>query len=95
MAFIDSSVVNVALPKMESDLATTLSSMTWVINAYTLCMSALLLIGGAAADQVGRRRIFMIGITIFVDCLHRLWHRAKRGGADTWRAPFKAWARRC
>jgi EmrB/QacA subfamily drug resistance transporter len=65
MAFIDSSVVNVALPRMESELETTLSAMTWVINAYTLCMSALLLIGGAAADQVGRRRIFMIGITIF------------------------------
>jgi EmrB/QacA subfamily drug resistance transporter len=39
--------------------------MTWVINAYTLCMSALLLIGGAAADQVGRRRIFIVGISIF------------------------------
>jgi EmrB/QacA subfamily drug resistance transporter len=65
MAFIDSSVVNVALPKMESELATTLAYMTWVINAYTLCMSALLLIGGAAADQIGRRRIFLIGITIF------------------------------
>ena len=65
MAFIDSSVVNVALPKMESELQTTLAYMTWVINAYTLCMSALLLIGGAAADQIGRRRIFMIGITIF------------------------------
>ena len=65
MAFIDTSVVNVALPKMESELATTLSSMTWVINAYTLCLSALLLIGGAAADQFGRRRIFIIGISIF------------------------------
>ena len=65
MAFIDSSVVNVALPKMESELETTLAYMTWVINAYTLCMSALLLIGGAAADQIGRRRIFIIGITIF------------------------------
>src|ERR1700742_509118 len=65
MAFIDSSVVNVALPKMESELETTLAHMTWVINAYTLCMSALLLIGGAAADQIGRRRIFMTGITIF------------------------------
>jgi EmrB/QacA subfamily drug resistance transporter len=65
MAFIDSSVVNVALPKMESDLATTLSAMTWVINAYTLCMSALLLIGGAAADQFGRRRIFIAGLGIF------------------------------
>jgi len=65
MAFIDSSVVNVALPKMESELETTLAHMTWVINAYTLCMSALLLIGGAAADQIGRRRIFITGITIF------------------------------
>src|SRR4051812_15289443 len=65
MAFIDSSVVNVALPKMESELQTTLAYMTWVINAYTLCMSALLLIGGAGAGPIGRRRIFIIGITIF------------------------------
>ena len=65
MAFIDSSVVNVALPKMEADLATTLSAMTWVINAYTLCTAALLLIGGAASDQIGRRRIFLLGIWVF------------------------------
>jgi len=65
MAFIDSSVVNVALPKMESELGATLSAMTWVINSYTLCMSALLLIGGALADQVGRRRIFVTGLSIF------------------------------
>jgi EmrB/QacA subfamily drug resistance transporter len=65
MAFIDGSVVNVALPKMESELETTLAYMTWVINAYTLCMSALLLVGGAAADQIGRRRIFITGITLF------------------------------
>src|SRR5262249_14245498 len=65
MAFIDSSVVNVALPKMESDLAAGLSAMTWVINAYTLCMSALLLIGGSLADQVGRRRIFVTGLSSF------------------------------
>jgi EmrB/QacA subfamily drug resistance transporter len=65
MAFIDSSVVNVALPKMESELQTTLSAMTWVINSYTLCMSSLLLIGGALADQVGRRRIFITGLGIF------------------------------
>jgi EmrB/QacA subfamily drug resistance transporter len=65
MAFIDSSVVNVALPKMESELSATLSAMTWVINAYTLCLSALVLIGGALADQLGRRRIFLVGLTIF------------------------------
>ena len=65
MAFIDESVVNVALPRMETDLDTTLAAMQWVINAYTLCMSALLLIGGAAADQLGRRLIFLTGIGIF------------------------------
>ncbi|MDB6042599.1 MAG: drug resistance transporter, EmrB/QacA subfamily [Gammaproteobacteria bacterium] len=65
MAFLDESVVNVALPRIEAALDTTLPAMQWIINAYTLCISALLLIGGAAADQVGRRKIFLIGITIF------------------------------
>src|SRR5262249_19786458 len=41
------------------------AAMQWVINAYTLCMSALLLIGGAAADQFGRRRMFLIGVSLF------------------------------
>jgi EmrB/QacA subfamily drug resistance transporter len=65
MAFVDESVVNVALPKIEADLHATLASMQWVINAYTLCMSALLLIGGAAADRFGRRKLFFIGLTTF------------------------------
>jgi EmrB/QacA subfamily drug resistance transporter len=65
MAFIDQSVVNVALPKMEAALAATLPAMTWVINAYTLCVSALMLIGGAAADQLGRRAVFTTGIGVF------------------------------
>jgi EmrB/QacA subfamily drug resistance transporter len=65
MAFIDESVVNVALPTIEADLGTTLAAMQWVINAYTLCMSALLLIGGAAADRFGRRLLFLIGIVSF------------------------------
>lgn len=65
MAYIDESVVNVALPKIQADLHTSLASMQWVVNAYTLCMSALLLIGGAAADRFGRRRLFLTGITAF------------------------------
>jgi EmrB/QacA subfamily drug resistance transporter len=65
MSFIDESVVNVALPRIEKHLGTTLAAMQWIINAYTLCISALLLVGGAAADQFGRRRVFLIGITIF------------------------------
>jgi len=65
LAFVDESVVNVALPRIETDLQASLAAMQWVINAYTLCMSALLLVGGAAADQFGRRRNFVIGIVLF------------------------------
>ncbi len=65
MAFVDESVVSVALPRMQTDLGTSLAAMQWVVNAYTLCMSALLLIGGAAGDQLGRRRMFLIGVVIF------------------------------
>src|SRR5579862_2707080 len=65
LAFVDQSVVNVALPAIEGSLRTSLVAMQWVVNAYTLCMSALLLLGGAAADQFGRRRNFVIGISIF------------------------------
>jgi EmrB/QacA subfamily drug resistance transporter len=65
IAAIDESVVNVALPRIESSLHTTLAAMQWVINAYTLCMSALLLVGGAAADRFGRRLMFVIGVSAF------------------------------
>jgi EmrB/QacA subfamily drug resistance transporter len=65
MAFIDQTAVNVALPAMERSLSTSLAAMQWVVNAYTLFLSACLLIGGAAGDRFGRRRIFITGIFIF------------------------------
>jgi len=65
MAYIDESVVNVALPAIENDLKTSVAVMQWLVNAYTLCLAALLLVGGALGDQLGRRRIFVIGIGIF------------------------------
>jgi EmrB/QacA subfamily drug resistance transporter len=65
IAYIDESVVNVALPVISKDLATSVAVIQWVINAYTLCLAALLLLGGAAGDQFGRRRVFVIGIAIF------------------------------
>ena len=65
IAFVDESVVNVALPRIEADLGASLAAMQWVVNAYTLCMSALLLVGGAAADQFGRRRLFLLGLSLF------------------------------
>jgi EmrB/QacA subfamily drug resistance transporter len=65
IAYIDESVVNIALPAIESNLATSVAVIQWLVNAYTLCLSALLLIGGAAADHFGRRKMLMVGIIIF------------------------------
>jgi MFS family permease len=65
IANIDESVINVALPAIETDLATSIISIQWLVNAYTLCLSALLLVGGASADQFGRRRLFIVGVSIF------------------------------
>jgi MFS family permease len=65
MAFIDGSVVNVALPAVQADLATSVSGTQWVVNAYMLTLSALILVGGAAGDRLGRRRVFLLGIVVF------------------------------
>ena len=65
IANIDESVINVALPAIETDLATSIITIQWLVNAYTLCLSALLLVGGASADQFGRRRFFIVGVSIF------------------------------
>src|SRR5713226_6805797 len=65
IAFIDESVVNIALPAMEKDLGAPVAVIQWVVSAYELCLAALLLIGGAAGDRYGRRLVFVIGMTIF------------------------------
>jgi EmrB/QacA subfamily drug resistance transporter len=65
MAYVDESVVNVALPAIERDLGTSVMIIQWLVNAYTLSLTALLLVGGAAGDQYGRRRVFVIGTGVF------------------------------
>ena len=65
MAFIDGSVVSVALPALQADLRTSLRGSQWVVNAYMLTLGALILLGGAAGDRYGRRRIFSLGIVVF------------------------------
>ena len=65
MAFIDGTVVNVALPALQRDLKATSADVQWVVEAYTLLLSALLLTGGALGDRLGRRRIFGAGIALF------------------------------
>jgi EmrB/QacA subfamily drug resistance transporter len=65
MAFIDGTVVNVALPALQTNLNATAVDVQWVIEAYSLLLSALLLVGGSLGDHYGRRKIFLIGVAIF------------------------------
>ncbi|WP_420996443.1 MFS transporter [Cupriavidus sp. 30B13] len=65
MAFIDGTVVNVALPALQKDLGAGLSGMQWAVEAYALLLAALLLVGGAAGDRFGRRRVFALGVAVF------------------------------
>jgi EmrB/QacA subfamily drug resistance transporter len=65
MAFIDGTVVNVALPALQSNLNATAVDLQWVIEAYSLLLSAFLLVGGSLGDHYGRRRIFLIGVALF------------------------------
>ena len=65
LTFIDGSALGVALPAVQRDLAAGTASVQWVSNAYLLTLGALVLIGGAAGDRFGRRRVFLIGVAIF------------------------------
>src|SRR5438046_3923265 len=65
MAFIDGTVVNVALPALQTNLKATAVDVQWVIEAYSLLLSALLLVGGSLGDHYGRRNIFLMGVAIF------------------------------
>src|SRR5262245_48445495 len=61
MALLDGTVVGIALPAIGRDFHVGVSTLQWVVNAYTLTLAGLLLLGGALGDRVGRRRIFVIG----------------------------------
>jgi EmrB/QacA subfamily drug resistance transporter len=65
MAFIDGTVVNVALPALQTNLNATIVDVQWVIEAYSLLLAALLLVGGSLGDHYGRRRVFLVGVALF------------------------------
>ncbi|PSL05343.1 EmrB/QacA subfamily drug resistance transporter [Haloactinopolyspora alba] len=65
MAFLDGTVVNVALPTIGRELDADLSALQWTVNAYTLTLAALILLGGALGDRLGRRRVFTLGVVWF------------------------------
>jgi EmrB/QacA subfamily drug resistance transporter len=71
MAFIDGTVVNVALPALQANLAATVLDVQWVVEAYSLLLTALLLVGGSLGDHYGRRKIFALGVGLF--CLASAW----------------------
>src|SRR5690349_19927653 len=66
MAFIDGSALNVALPSLQADLGASGAQLLWIINAYMLMLAALILVGGSLGDKLGRKRVFMIGIGLFL-----------------------------
>ena len=65
MVVLDATVVNVALPSIQRSLHFSTGSLQWVVNAYALCFGGFLLLGGRAGDLFGRRRLFLIGISLF------------------------------
>jgi EmrB/QacA subfamily drug resistance transporter len=65
MAFIDGTVVNIALPALQSGLHATVSQVQWVVESYALLLSSLLLLGGALGDIYGRAKIFILGVVLF------------------------------
>src|SRR3954465_393942 len=65
MVVLDVTIVNVALPAIQTDLGFSADGLQWVVNAYTPAFGGLLLLGGRAADMLGRRRLFLIGLGLF------------------------------
>jgi EmrB/QacA subfamily drug resistance transporter len=65
VAMLDATVVNVALPALARDLGASMAGLQWTVNAYTLTLAGLILLGGALGDRFGRRRIFVLGVVWF------------------------------
>ncbi len=66
MTFLDGSIVSLALPAIDRDLAGGVAGLQWTVNAYTLTLAALILVGGSLGDRWGRRRVYLVGVTWFV-----------------------------
>ncbi|OLT06613.1 hypothetical protein BJF90_16285 [Pseudonocardia sp. CNS-004] len=65
LVLLETTVVNVALPALGRDLASSLAELQWTVNAFTLVLSALILLGGGLGDRFGRRRVYLIGVVWF------------------------------
>src|SRR6201999_1051601 len=65
MSYLDNNVTNVALPTIQHSLHLSVSGLEWIVSSYLLVLGGLLLVGGRIADVYGRRRMFLLGLTIF------------------------------
>nr|MDQ4030298.1 MFS transporter [Actinomycetota bacterium] len=65
MVILDATIVNVALPSIQTDLEMSEANLQWVVNAYALLFGGFLLLGGRAGDLVGRKRVFLAGVVVF------------------------------
>ena len=86
MAFLDATVVNIALPAIGEDLDASLAGLQWTVNAYALTLAGLILIGGSLGDHFGRRRVFVWGV---------VWFAVASLLCAIAPAPSRAWARPC
>src|SRR5258707_15546830 len=66
MAFIDGTALNVVLPALQKGLNASGADLFWILNAYLLVLAALILVGGSLGDRLGRKRIYMVGIFVFI-----------------------------
>ncbi|PZS39796.1 MAG: MFS transporter, partial [Pseudonocardiales bacterium] len=66
MVILDTTIVNVALPALRQDLGASVSGLQWVVDGYLLMLAALLLSGGVLSDRAGARRVFQLGLGLFV-----------------------------
>src|ERR1700754_1521199 len=62
---LDNTIVNIALPSLRVDLHASTSGLQWIIDAYTLVLASLLVLGGSTGDRLGRRRVFQTGLALF------------------------------
>ena len=65
LAFIDATVVNIALPRIGQDLGADAAGLQWTVNGYTLTLASLILLGGSLSDMFCRRRVFVVGVGWF------------------------------
>ena len=65
MIMLDNTIVNVALPSIQRSLQTTPENLQWTVDAYILSFAVLILLGGKLGDRFGRKRMFLVGLTIF------------------------------